>query len=68
MVVFLKVSEEANCDPKTKCVFTWTSYIPEVTSVDLVFDVSTNQWQLKVAGTSLTGDISSVELYISDVK
>jgi hypothetical protein len=68
MVVFLKTSEEADCDPNTKCVFTWTSFIPEVTSVNLIFDDSTNQWQLKVTGTSLTGDTSSVELYISDVK
>jgi hypothetical protein len=68
IVVFLKASEEAICVPKTKCDFTWTSYIPEITSVDLVFDGSTNQWQLKVTGTSLTGDTSSVELYISDIK
>jgi hypothetical protein len=68
LAVFLKVSEEAVCDPNTKCVFTWTSFIPEVTSTVLEFDDSTNQWQLKATGTSLTGDTSSVELYIFDVK
>lgn len=68
MVVFLKTSEEAVCEPRSKCVFTWNSWVPQLASVDLQFENSTSQWQLKVTGTGLTGDTKSVELYIANVK
>jgi hypothetical protein len=67
MIVFLKVSEEAVCEPRSICQFTWTSYIPTVASVELQYDAVGNQWQLKATGTDFTGDTSSVELYIADV-
>ena len=31
MIVFLKASEEAECEPRSTCEFTWTSHIPDVT-------------------------------------
>jgi hypothetical protein len=67
LAVFLKTSEEAECEPRSKCVFTWTAVLPEVTSVDLEFDASTMQWQLKATGTGITGDVSSTELHIFGV-
>jgi len=30
MVVFLKTSEEATCEPKANCVYTWTSWVPTI--------------------------------------
>ena len=30
MIVFLKTSEEAVCEPKENCLFTWNSFIPEI--------------------------------------
>jgi hypothetical protein len=68
MVVFLKTSEEATCDPTSKCEFTWTSSLPVITSAAVEFDTSSYQWQLKVSGAGFTGDTSSVELLIADVK
>jgi hypothetical protein len=38
MIVFLKTSEEAVCDPVSKCEFTWTSNLPVVASIDAEFD------------------------------
>jgi hypothetical protein len=35
MIVFLKTSEEAVCDPLSKCKFTWDSFLPELTTFDL---------------------------------
>jgi hypothetical protein len=66
MVVFLKTSEEAVCDPSSKCKFTWTASLPILESGALFFDDSLNEWQLIVTGTDFTGDTSSVELFIED--
>ena len=35
MIVFLKTSEEAVCEPKENCVFTWNSFIPEIQEASL---------------------------------
>jgi hypothetical protein len=66
IVVFLKASEEAVCDPSSKCDYTWTSDIPILETSVLSFDVSSNEWLLTVTGTDFTGDTSSVELFIED--
>ena len=42
MIVFLKASEEAVCEPRTTCEFTWTAHVPDVTSVNLEF--SGSEW------------------------
>jgi hypothetical protein len=68
MVVFLKTSEEAVCDPLSKCKFIWNAFVPEVTAFELQFDESTYQWQLKATGTDFTGDSSTTELQIASVK
>ena len=44
MVVFLKVSEEANCDYDTTCQYTWISDIPQLDSYTVEFDTSTYTW------------------------
>ena len=40
MIVFLKTSEEAVCEPKENCIFTWNSFVPEITGASLDFDES----------------------------
>jgi len=69
LLVFLKVSEEAQCNPRSKCEWTWTSNsIANVTAAEVVFDSTDYEWQLKLNGSDFTGDTSSVELFISNVK
>jgi hypothetical protein len=68
MVVFLKTSEEAKCDPKTNCEYTWTSTLPELTRVDLHWDETDYEWQIRATGTNFTGDENSVDLYIANTK
>ena len=67
MIVFLKTSEEAICDPSSKCEYTWTSSLPVVNSAAVEFDTTGYQWQLKVYGTGFTGDTSTVSFLIADV-
>jgi len=38
MVVFLKTSEEAKCDPSSKCKYTYTSTLPTVGAMTPEFD------------------------------
>lgn len=71
MVVFLKVSEEANCDYETEetCKYTWISEeIPTVETIVVEFDETTYTWQYKVSGTFFTGDTSTTELYFGEYK
>ena len=68
MIVFLKTSEEATCEPLSKCKYTWNSFLPNVTAFNLTFDESSYQWQLKASGNDFTGDTSSTELYIANMK
>jgi hypothetical protein len=44
MIVFLKTSEEAVCDPLSKCKFIWNTFLPELAAFDLQFDESTYSW------------------------
>jgi hypothetical protein len=68
MVVFLKVSEEANCDFDTTCRYTWTTTIPQIDSVEVEFDTTTYTWQYKTVGVSMTGDTTTTELLIGGTK
>lgn len=68
VAVFLKTSEEAVCDPKDKCKYTWISEIPVIESAVTNFDESLNEWQIVVTGTDFTGDTDSVELLVNDIK
>jgi hypothetical protein len=68
MVVFLKVSEEANCDFDTTCRYTWTSTVPQIESVEVLFDTTTYTWQFKAVGLSMTGDTATTELLIGGIK
>lgn len=38
MIVFLKTSEEATCDPKETCEWTYTAKVPTVTSINTIWD------------------------------
>lgn len=68
MIVFLKTSEEAICDPKEKCGWTWSSFIPIVKQAELQYDNDSQNYELKITGTDFTGDTSTVEFFIDNVK
>jgi hypothetical protein len=68
LIVFLKTSEEAVCEPKAKCVFTWNSFIPEIQGVELIFNNADNVWQLKVTGIDFSGDTTTTELMIGNTR
>jgi hypothetical protein len=67
MIVFLKTSEEAVCDPLSKCEFTWTNTLPTITATNLDWNTASNQWNLRVTGTGFTGDETTTELIIDNV-
>ena len=67
MIVFLKTSEEAVCDPVSKCEFTWTSALPLVTKTTLEWDAESYEWQVWVQGTGFTGDETTTQMFIEDV-
>jgi len=64
MVVFLKTSEEAVCEPKENCKFEWNSFIPEITETSLDFDVAALEWVFKATGIDFSGDTSTTDLQI----
>jgi len=64
VVTFLKTSEEAQCDPISACVWTYTdTNIPTISAGGLTseFDAATGKWLLKIAGTNLRTSDSSGE-------
>lgn len=65
-MVFLKTSEESPCE-SPNCEFTYTSNIPNVSTMQANFDSTSNVYKLMVTGTSFTGDTSSTELYIGGI-
>jgi hypothetical protein len=44
VAVFLKTSEEAVCEPKDNCKYTWITEIPVIESAVTNFDESLNEW------------------------
>lgn len=64
LVVFLKTSEEAKCTLADNCKFTYTSTIPQVTSMTPEWDTASNTWSIKLLGTGFTGALDSVELSV----
>lgn len=46
LIVFLKTSEEAVCDPTENCDYTYTSVIPQITETSLVFDDVNGVWMV----------------------
>ena len=66
MVVFLKTSEEATCDPSSNCDYVYTSVLPTIENVTTSFDNSTLAWTVNVTGTGLTGTTSDVEFYYAN--
>lgn len=67
MVVFLKTSEEATCDPSTTCDWIYTDQVPLITNVTTSFDNSTLSWTVNVEGTDFTGSTSDISLEIGSV-
>ena len=67
LVVFLKTSEEAICEPKENCMFTWNSFVPEVTDVSVSFDEASLEWQFVASGIDFTGSTSNTDLQIGSV-
>ena len=67
MIAFLKTYEEANCTDSANCLFTFTDSLPEVTSMDAVFEPTMMSWTIKLTGTSFTGDSSNTELWINGI-
>ena len=65
-VVFLKVSEESNCTDD-KCLMTFTSVLPTLTSAAVEFDTTLNQWVLAVIGENFTGDASKTEFKVNGI-
>ena len=65
MVVYLKVSEEAKCEPKEKCDWTYTGFIPEITAVETVWDSTSQKYQVIVNGTGFTGTANTTEFSVN---
>lgn len=66
VVVFQKTSEEASC-VKPNCVFTYTSTLPEVKTMEAKFDATASEYQLTISGTGFTGTTSNVQFEVSGV-
>ena len=67
MVVFLKTSEEATCEPSSTCDWVYTDQIPILTNVTTFFDNSTFSWNIKVEGTDFTGTEGDVSFEINNI-
>jgi len=67
LVVFLKASDEAECKHASKCAFTFTDTIPEVTKATSA--IVKSQIEVTLTGTAFTaGDTTGTELYFGDKK
>jgi len=67
MTVFLKTSEEAQCNPLSKCKWTYTKTLPEITKMTTEFDPDSAAWLVKFTGTGLRdsatkGEISDLQI------
>jgi hypothetical protein len=68
MIVFLKTSEEAKCEPLSKCKYTWNFFIPDIHEFSVFFDESTYEWMLKATGETFSGDTTTTEMLIGGLK
>jgi hypothetical protein len=66
MVVFLKTSEEATCDPSSTCDWYYTASLPVIENVTTSFDNTTMAWSVHVTGTGFTGSAADVEFYYAN--
>jgi hypothetical protein len=64
LMVYLQTYEEANCTLTNKCEFGFTDQVPTVTGVTKEWDTANDKWNLKVAGTAITGAKEDTHLYI----
>lgn len=68
VAVFLKTSEEAVCEPKSKCKWTWITEIPVIEAAVTFYDEALNEWQIHVNGTDFTGDNDSTQLMVGGLR
>lgn len=66
LVVFLKTSEEAVCQPdNAPCQFNYVANIPEVTDMVTEWDETNLYWTVVVTGTGFTGTPATTELNVA---
>ena len=68
LVVFLKTSEEAVCKDGLDCQYSFTNVLPSVTAIAPEWDSTTLAWNIKLTGTSFTGDASSSMLTVGGIE
>jgi len=68
LIVFLKTSEEAVCTGANDCEYRFTGTVPEVTSMDAVWDETNKYWTVEVTGTGMTGTPATTELNVNGRK
>jgi hypothetical protein len=63
--VFLRVSEEATCDPSVCRNFTFvTTDVPEISAAQVVFDTDSYSWELRLDGTGFPEDTALPQLKV----
>ena len=69
VIAFASTYEESNCE-FDKCLFTFTAAdsLPEVTGVTSEFDVATNDYKIKVAGTGINETKDQIDFKLDNVK
>jgi len=66
LIVFLKTSEEAVCQPdNAPCQFNYVANIPEVTDMVTEWDETNLYWTVVVTGTGFTGTPATTELNVA---
>lgn len=66
LIVFLKTSEEAVCQPdNAPCQFNYVATIPEVTDMTTEWDATNLYWTVVVTGTGFTGTPATTELNVA---
>lgn len=62
LVVFLKTSEEAQCQMTNNCKYIFTDSVPQVTAMIPEWDAASNAWTIKLTGTAFSGTTQTSEL------
>lgn len=68
MVVFLKTSEEAKCEPEDTCKWEYTSQVPEVKDIAVKWDKQKLYYYVEVTGTDFSGSKETTDFFIDGLK
>lgn len=68
LLVYLKTSEEAVCKDGQECKYSFTNVLPNITAIAPEWDTTTLAWNIKISGTSFTGDASSSMLTVGGIE